>query len=567
MKKIISYLLWMIISTYCYSQTPELQWAALGGNMNSKGISIVADNMGNVYTLGGFSGTVDFDPGVGTYNLTAIGYSDVFISKLDIDGNFIWVKHFGSTDQSTTGTSIIVDPLGNLYATGGFYDTVDFDPGIGMLNLVSKGNTDGFIVKLNSAGNLSWAKSIGDSLYDGISALVLDGLNNIYMTGMFQGTVDFDPNIGVFNLTTVGNKDIFISKLTNAGSFVFAKNISSGSFTLGIRGIDLDPSNNNMYITGYYSDTIDFDPGAGIANLMSAGSLDVFVAKYNLSGNYTWSKSIGGSLGESVTSLKVDAMNNVCVTGYFSGTADFDPGPGTSNIISEGGIDTYVLKLDSMGVFSWAKGMGGNLGDVGRCISIDLAGNIYTIGDFKDTVDFDPGPGITNIIATGPMDIFISKLDPAGNFVFAKSIDGINGQDAFGIFVDDFDKIYATGSFGGTTDFDINAGVFNLSSDSNQACFIMKISQSSAGIDENYTGANATVYPNPTTGKVNIAFSKIYTQVKLDLFNNWGSLVLTQTCLNENGLIDLENFDEGVYFLRISYSDQSQSIFKIVKIQ
>jgi hypothetical protein len=211
--------------------------------------------------------------------------------------------------------------------------------------------------------------------------------------------------------------------------------------------------------------------------------------------------------------------------------------------------------------------MGGNLGVVGRCISIDLAGNIYTIGDFKDTVDFDPGPGITNIIATGPMDIFISKLDPAGNFVFAKSIDGINGQDAFGIFVDDFDKIYATGSFGGTTDFDINAGVFNLSSDSNQACFIMKISQSSAGIDENYTGANATVYPNPTTGKVNIAFSKIYTQVKLDLFNNWGSLVLTQTCLNENGLIDLENFDEGVYFLRISYSDQSQSIFKIVKIQ
>ena len=132
----------------------EFTWAkTIGGTLQDGNGSIAIDSSGNVYTTGFFQDTVDFDPGAGTSNLTSAGNLDIFISKLDTDGDFMWAKRLSGTD-SEGGVSITVDSSGNVYTTGYFNSTVDFDPGAGTSNLTSAGNNDIFISKLNTDGDI-----------------------------------------------------------------------------------------------------------------------------------------------------------------------------------------------------------------------------------------------------------------------------------------------------------------------------------------------------------------------------------------------------------------------------
>src|SRR5690606_23904636 len=143
-------------------------------------------------------GTVDFDPGVGVYNLTSLGYDDIFIQKLDSNGDFLWAKRMGSTG-SNIGHSIAVDTAGNVYTTGTFGGTVDFDPGVGTFNLTSAGGVDIFIQKLDSNGDFLWAKRMGGIGREQGSSITIDALGNVYTTGSFEEEVDFDPGVGIYN--------------------------------------------------------------------------------------------------------------------------------------------------------------------------------------------------------------------------------------------------------------------------------------------------------------------------------------------------------------------------------
>ena len=199
----------LLFSASAMSQLPSLNWAKnIGG---SRGNHITVDAAGNVYTTGYFSGVADFDPGPGTFYLTADG-GDAYVSKLDADGNFVWALQFGG-DQTNYGQAVNVDVSGNVYIAGYFGGTVDFDPGPAVFNITSNGQDDIFITKLDSNGNLLWAKNIGGTNSDLAYAAVLDVSGNICMTGVFIGDVDFDPGAGMFNMNGGGNNDCFVLKL------------------------------------------------------------------------------------------------------------------------------------------------------------------------------------------------------------------------------------------------------------------------------------------------------------------------------------------------------------------
>ena len=142
-------------------------------------------------------------------------------------------------------------------------------------------------------------------------------------------------------------------------NFVWAKQMGGGNFDVG-SGVALDGSG-NVYTTGFFRGTADFDPGAGVFDLTStsAGFEDIFVSKLDSNGNFVWAKKMGGTGGDGAHSVAVDGSGNVYTTGFFSGTADFDPGPGTFNLTSAGFNAIFVSKLDSNGNFVWAKQMGG----------------------------------------------------------------------------------------------------------------------------------------------------------------------------------------------------------------
>ena len=194
-------------STIANAQSPNWSWAkAIGSGanlINDNGYSIAADASANIYTVGEFGGTVDFDPGIGVYNLTAAGPESIFISKLDSAGNFVWAKAMGGTNIDFS-QSIVLDASGNVYTTGTFRWTVDFNPGAGTYNLSNNGQENTFISKLNTDGHFVWAKQMGGTYpNDAGKSIAVDELENVYTTGNFTDSADFDPGVGVYNLKAI----------------------------------------------------------------------------------------------------------------------------------------------------------------------------------------------------------------------------------------------------------------------------------------------------------------------------------------------------------------------------
>jgi len=478
--------------------------SVFGGVGNEFSESTVVDSTGNIYTTGRFANTVDFDPGVGTSNLTSAGLSDVFVLKLDASGNLLWAKSFGAA-AADAGLSIAVDSTGNVYTTGFFASTVDFDPGAGTTNLTTAGSSDVFISKLDASGNLVFAKRFGGGISDLGYSIAVDSTGNIYTTGFFQDTVDFDPSAGTTNLTTAGLSDVFISKLDASGNLVFAKRFGAAEADAG-RSIALD-STGNIYTAGYFEQTVDFDPSAGTTNLTSAGRSDVFVSKLDSSGNLVFAKRFGAAETDVGLSVAVDSTGNVYTTGYFEQTVDFDPGAGTTDLTTGGGSDVFVSKLDASGNLVFAKRFGGSNDDGGISISVDSNGNIHTTGYFEERVDFDPGAGTSNLTSAGGTDVFVSKIDSSGNLLLAKSFGGTANDVGRSITFDSTGNIYTTGEFAGTVDFDPGTGTTNLISAGGNDVFILRLDPSG---DARASAAPSAPTLNSITGgdrRVTITFT------------------------------------------------------------
>ncbi|MAG56193.1 MAG: hypothetical protein CMJ83_07885 [Planctomycetes bacterium] len=465
-----------ILAQPSLGQSPTLVWAGQMGGTGGfdLGLDIAVDGSGNVYTTGYFSGTADFDPGGGVFNLTSPpGNDDIFVSKLDSSGNFVWAKQMGGATVDR-GTGIAVDGAGDVYTTGFFQGTADFDPGGGVFNLTSPASSqDIFVSKLDSSGNFVWAKQMGSASVGFGQGIAVDGSGSVYTTGHFWGTADFDPGVGVFSLTSLGVDDVFVLKLDTAGNFVWVGQMGSTGSDRG-RGIAVNGS--DVHTTGYFSGTVDFDPGGGVFNLTSLGSTDIFVSKLDSAGNFMWTSQMGGIDLDQALAIAVDGSGNTHTTGFFGGTADFDPGVGVSNLTSFGNPDIFVSKLDSVGNLVWAGQMGGtSAASLGLGIAVDGSGSVHTTGYFGGTADFDPGGGVVNLTTGGLEDIFVSKLDSAGGFVWARQMGGAAITDlGLGIAVDGSGNVHTTGYFGGTADFDPGGGVVNLSSFGGFDIFVSK---------------------------------------------------------------------------------------------
>jgi hypothetical protein len=535
----------------------------LGGTDDDYGSPIAVDTSGNVYATGGFRGTVDFDPGTGMYNLTAIGSQDIFVSKLDASGNFIWAKQFGGTGLDNAN-SIAIDAstaTGGIYTTGLFYGTVDFDPGIGTFNLTSAGFGDIFISKLDSAGNFLWAKQLGGTAdFDYGFSLALDASGNVYTTGYFYGTADFDPGAGTYNLSSAGDRDIFVSKLDASGNFLWAKQLGGlnddRAYSLVV---DTSTATGGIYTTGFFQSIVDFDPGIGVYNLTSAGDDDIFVSKLDSSGNFVWAIQMGGAAEDRSYSIAVDASSGtgaVYNTGFFNGTVDFNPGTGTYNLVSAGLGDIFVSKLDASGNFLWAKQLGGTADDVAYSIAVNASpgtGDIYTTGFFNGTVDFNPGTGTYNLTSIGNSDVFISKIDTSGNFLWAKQIGGTSIDVGSFIVADANKNVYTTGWFYGTAEFDPGTETYNLISAGNSDIFVVKLSDVFTGITDASTSIKMPiVYPNPSNGRFNITSSAIIDEIRI---TNLLGQIIYQTKPSSNNF-SLQQNETGIYFIHITIGKQ-----------
>lgn len=339
--------------------------------------------------------------------------------------------------------------------------------------------------------SLEWARGFGGSNEDRGSRVCADVSGNVYSTGFFAGTVDFDPGPDTLNLTATGNRDVFIQKMDPLGNLLWAKAIG-GSSADQSQDISMDATG-NIYVTGFFGGTVDFDPGSGTDNLSSAGARDVFVLKLDSAGDYLWARVFGGPNDDLPRSIEVSPSGEVHTTGYFLGTANFDPGAATFNLNAIGGRDIFVQKMDASGNFLWAKSFGGTSNDQGQGISVDAQGNVLTTGIFSDSVDFDPDSGVFSLIAAGNEDIFVHKLDASGNFLWARALSGGATEQGYSIDVDVMGNVYTAGSFGGSVDFDPGPGMSILSSGGSFDAFVQKMDSAGNYLWAKAFGGNNTI--------------------------------------------------------------------------
>jgi hypothetical protein len=396
-----------------YAPTGDLLWVRQFAGTGHIGLTnIIVDETGAITAGGGFEGTVDFDPGLGTTNQSSSGLQDACVVRLNADGVFQWVRRWGAAaDDSVTG--IDLDPSGNLWISSNFVGTVDFDGTGNVVNRTSAGQADAAISKLDRQGNLILVSTFGGANVDYVWELVALADGGVAVAGNFNTTTDLDPSNATLTLNADGINGgaTFLSRLDWNGNLVWGVRQSDGGFLTGLK-VD---GGGHLILTSRFGGignnvSMDADPGPGVVRLVSQGNVDSQVSKFDPSGRLLWARGFGGAEDDSSSDLAVDKNGRIFVTGDFRGTVDFDSGPATTLRTSNGSRDSFVLTLGADGGFLRVDSFGSLFDDFGNALAVDRLGNVFAVGSFQGTVDFDPSAGVVSRSSAGQYDAYFIKL-------------------------------------------------------------------------------------------------------------------------------------------------------------
>ena len=576
MKKILL-LIFLVAFYFTNAQTPTFEWGKMfGNNQNLYVYDNATDANGNVYLTGEYSGTVDFDPGAGTFNQTAnaTGGRDIFILKLDVSGALGWVKTYGGTGIDF-GQRIAVDNAGNIYVGGRYQNTVTFT---GFGGFSSNGDYDGFLLKIDATGTLQWVLDLSGGGTEGFLGITTDASGNVFTTGFFNTA---SATLGGLNstfttLTRAGasaNYDFFVAKYNSNGERMWSNTTGAGYDEISY-GIALTDDNKVVTVGSFKGYSVDFNPGLASnllysnSNSSTTGFIQVLEAG---NGNFSWARSLGSSSNDNVLDVAT-ANNNIYVTGFFSGSVgDFNTtGSGGGDQIGKvGAIDSFIAKYTTNSTFVWVKQIRGTTGSDVKGASITVKGTperVYASGTFTSQVYLNPASSTTHISAFGGRDAFVVSLDDAGLYQWGGSVRSMDNEDAWGLSIDDNYNVYMTGySASGNIALNpfANNTVPNNSTTGNDV-FVVKLAQPNACIVnipdanfKNYLINNIAINTNGDTeiqcgeasaftGSIDCSSSSISDMTGIEAFTSLTSLLCHNNAigtLNVSTLTALTNLE------------------------
>ena len=347
---------------------------------------ITVDGNDLVVVVGHFAGTVSF----GGTALDSAGEGDVFLTKLDSDGNYVWSKRFGD-EAADKGNAVAVDPSNDILIVGHFFDQITFEGA----PLTSAGaNYDGFVAKLDSNGNPIWSTSFGDTSGDSANGVASDSQEAVVVSGFFAGTVNF----GGANHVSGGSEDGFVAKWDTDGNPDWSVGFGAEGNQYAV-DVATDGSD-SVVIAGFFSGAADLGGG----DLVSAGSQDVLAAKFDKDGKHVWSKSYGDGAAQHAHGVAANGAGSVALVGAAAGTVDF----GAGSLAGSTDLDVFVAMLDSDGEHLWSKRFGDNEPQTARAIAFRVDGSVVVAGELKGLVDFGGFP----VNAVDATDGFVGVFGP-----------------------------------------------------------------------------------------------------------------------------------------------------------
>jgi hypothetical protein len=505
---------------------PQWQWAATpAANGDDRAYNTCVDPSGNIICVGVYTTQIAF----GNTILTNSGSDDVFVVRYDQAGNVIWAKSFSGQGNEFAG-DVRCDANGNIFIAGYFTET---SLTIGTFTLQGDGSKEAYIVKMDANGNVLWAVSFGGNGDDAFTGLWADKNNNIFVTGNFTS-----PSITFGNTTllAVGTSKAFVVKIDNStGNALWAAGSKGGSFDAG-KCVTTDV-NGNIYFCGeYYQFAVIFDTDT----LANNGEDDVFIAKYDSTGNELWVKSAGSLNSEKITAVVAEDNGDVYIAGHFySPFIQF--GPFTINNPGYPAWNLYLVKMDNSGNVLWAHSDANTDEDVIADMTRGPDGNLYAAGWYGGTLSL----GNSTLTSAGSIDIFVSKIDTAGNFIWAISAGGVTQNYSNSISVDNNGDI-VTGGFFETGSMTFGGNTIGGLAPWNM--FIAKLAEPT-GINsaENFS---FSVFPVPASDHLYVV-SNSASIYKLTIYDQTGKQIYYA---EKNGMdysIGISDFADGIYYLKL----------------
>ncbi|MDC0678253.1 hypothetical protein [Sorangium atrum] len=356
-------------------------WSKRFGDAEFQGAyDVINDSLGNVVIAGDFLGQVDF----GGDLLTSAGSADAFVVKLNAEGGHVWSKRFGDASAQST-TRLAVDGSNNIVAVGRFTGTIDL--GNGSFN---SADSSSFIAKFDSNGTSLWSKAFAV----GVMGVAADQVGNVFVSGYFQGSVDFGGGL----LTSAGAADMFIAKFDAAGNHVWSKRFGDVKDQNATRVV-VD-AKGRISVVGEFDGRVDLGGGP----LVSDAPWDTLLAQFDEFGNFVWAKKFGASGFQAARGLAVDSSGNIIISAFTDAPIDF----GHGSLPTQGSNDVYIAKFSSDGAHTWSATLGDSSEQYAMSVATDSHGNVLLIGGFRSTIDF----GLGSLASTGGYDIFVAKFLP-----------------------------------------------------------------------------------------------------------------------------------------------------------
>ncbi|RTQ45250.1 hypothetical protein EJV47_25570 [Hymenobacter gummosus] len=502
------------------------QWAQrAGGSTADDAAALAVDAAGSAYVDGTFSGgAADF----GATSLASAGNTDVFVARLSSSGGWSWaVRAGGGGAEQATGLSL--DAAGNAYWSGLFSSASAAFGATTLTNPSSSGSSsDVFVAKVSAAGAWNWALRAGNGNSEQLLTQAVDGAGNVYITGNFLGTA---AAFGATSLNSAGNYDLFVAKISAAGSWSWALR-AGGSNSEQVGSLALD-ANGNVYLGGNFTST---SAAFGSTTLTKSGTgFELFLARVSAAGSWSWALRANSSTSsyKQVEALVTDGAGDAYMVGYFSGN---NIGFGTVSLAGspDGGYSSYMVKATAAGAWVWGQQIadngthipamtaalsGSNLvltgifqntrpqfgtntllsgerdasyvaalstaagawqwslspsgGSGSKTVTqtaLDAAGNRYMYGTFFGNLTL----GSTTLTSTGGADLFVAKLDVAGNVLWARHAGSAQYDYATALAVDEAGNAYVTGHYGARS-ISFGSTTFVTPSGRGQGMFVAKL--------------------------------------------------------------------------------------------
>jgi hypothetical protein len=433
---------------------PGIQYTTfLGGGADEIGAGIAVDGAGNAY-IGGTTQSPNFPTTLGAFRRTgsANNFADAFVTKLNAAGSGLVYSTFIGGSDMEFGRRIAIDAAGNAYLTGqtkssnfpvtgnAFDRTLNIPPNCPRC---ATDNTDGFVTKLNASGSaLVYSTYLGGTEYDSPRGIAVDAGGNAYVTGETLSP-DFPTTTGAFRRTYSGNYDIFVTKLTAAGSALAYSTFLGGTQVDNGERVAVD-AGGNAYVLGF-SSSLDFPTTAGAFDRTSNGDFDVTLTRLNQSGSgLVYSTYLGGQGSDSGGGLAVNDAGEAYVSGG-TGSPDFPATAGALHTPPDGS-DNFVTRFNAAGsALVYSAVFGGSAGDGASGIALDAAGNVWITG-VTSSADYPTTAGASDRSLNGGADVFISELNANGSALLYSTLQGGSQSDiGLDVAIDGPGDVYVTG--------------------------------------------------------------------------------------------------------------------------